>query len=470
MKCFQIVFSLLIAGQLFVGAAAAPAAEGDPAPQRQRPNVLVIVADDLGYGELGCQGNPQIPTPHIDSMANSGIRFTSGYVSCPVCSPTRAGLMTGRYQQRFGHEFNPGNAAEAGGVGLPLTEKTMADRLKIAGYATGMFGKWHLGYKPPLHPLERGFDEFFGFLGGAHDYREAGGAAKGDRGNPILRGRTPVKNISYTTDEFGREAAAFIDKHRGQPWFVYLAFNAVHTPLQAPQRYRDRFPAIKREKRHKFAGMLAAMDDAVGVVLATIRKHQLEENTLIFFHSDNGGPTGTTTSKNDPLNGAKGHVLEGGIRVPFLVQWKGRIPAGKVEDRPVIAIDILPTALAAAGQPAVDGLDGVNLLPYLTGEKSEAPHDHLYWRYGPKRAVRMGDWKLTDEGGGAMLFNLAKDVGEKHDLSKQEPEKLKQLEAAYARWNTQNVPARWLNRGRSAPQSPEKNPQPEMSDDEMDEQ
>jgi arylsulfatase A-like enzyme len=423
------------------------------AAETARPNILLIVADDLGYGELGCQGDPQVPTPHIDSISRNGIRFTSGYVSCPVCSPTRAGLMTGRYQQRFGHEFNPGNAAEAGELGLSLKEKTIAQRLKHAGYATGAFGKWHLGYKPQFHPLERGFDEFYGFLGGAHDYRQAHRTSKRDKGNPILRGRTPVKDISYTTTEFGNEAAAFIDRHHDQPWFVYLSFNAVHAPLQAPGKHSHRFKGIKNDKRQTFARMLAAMDDAVGVVLTQLRHHHLEENTLIFFVSDNGGPTGSTTSRNDPLNGAKGQVFEGGIRVPFLMQWKGHLPEGKTDDRPVISLDILSTALAAAGQPVpkTDEIDGVSLLPYFNSEKNESPHEALFWRYGQKRAVRIGQWKLTDQGDGAKLYDLNQDIGEKHDLSGQQPDTLQQLEAAYAKWNARNIPAKWGNRGSPVP-------------------
>jgi arylsulfatase A-like enzyme len=407
-----------------------------------RPNILLIVADDLGYGELTCQGNPQIPTPNIDSLAKNGVRFTSGYVSAPHCSPTRAGLMTGRYQQRYGHEFNPGPAEDASPhFGLPLEEKTIADRLKEAGYATGMFGKWHLGYLPQFMPQKRGFDEYFGFLGGAHSYLDA----IADRENPILRGTEPVPSIDYTTDAFGREAVAFIEKHKDEPWFVYLPFNAVHAPLQALDKYKARFASIRDKRRRTFAGMLSAMDDAVGAVLAKLREHNLEENTLIFFISDNGGPTATTTCRNDPLRGFKMQVWEGGIRVPWIAQWKGHIPAGKVDDRPVIQLDILPTALAAVGAPVSAGanLDGVNLLPYLAEGNSEPPHQGLFWRFGKQRAVRMGDWKLTDMGQGAKLFNVTKDIGEKNDLSARAPAKLKELEAAYNEWNKDNVEARW---------------------------
>ena len=341
------------------------------AAETKRPNILLIVADDLGYGELSCQGNPQIPTPHIDSLARSGVRFTSGYVSGPYCSPTRAGLMTGRYQQRFGHEFNPGPAEQAvGNFGLSLKETTIGNRLKDAGYVTGWFGKSHLGYKPEFHPLKRGFDEYFGFLGGAHDYLDAAG----DSHNPILRGTNRVSNIDYTTDAFGREAVQFIEKHKAEPWFVYLPFNAVHSPLESIEKYLSRFTGIEDRKRRTFSAMLSAMDDAVGNVLGKIREHGLEENTLIFFISDNGGPTAQTTSGNGPLRGFKAQTWEGGIRVAWIMQWKGHIPAGQVDDRPVIQLDLLPTALAAVGVDIKPEwkLDGVNLLP-LRHRRKQGP-------------------------------------------------------------------------------------------------
>ena len=348
---------------------------------KRRPNIIVIVADDLGYADLGCQGCKDIPTPNIDTLAQNGVRFTSGYVSCPVCSPTRAGLMTGRYQQRFGHEFNPGPVARASSnFGLPLTEVTLADRLKAAGYATGMVGKWHLGTQPAYQPQQRGFDEFFGFLGGAHSYLNA--LANG--ANPIRRGTTPVYEKEYLTDAFSREALAFIDRHQKEAFFLYLPFNAVHAPLEGARKYLDRFANIQNDKRRTFAAMLSAMDDAVGAVLTKLRQAGIEQETLIFFFSDNGGPTRQTTSRNDPLRGFKGQVLEGGIRIPFLIQWKSHLPAGMVYERPVISLDILPTAVAAAGieLPPEAKLDGVSLLPYLNGEKSGQPHEALYWRYG----------------------------------------------------------------------------------------
>jgi arylsulfatase A-like enzyme len=423
------------------------------------PNILVILADDMGYGELGCQGfTKEIPTPNIDSIARNGVRFTNGYVSGTYCSPTRAGLMTGRYQQRFGHEFNPGPATAADkNFGLALGETTIADRLKGAGYTTGWFGKSHLGYEPPFHPLKRGFDEYYGFLGGAHSYLDA----EIDPANPILRGTTRTNDIGgYTTEAFAREAVAFIEKNRSRPWYTYLAFNAVHGPLEATEKYLQRFPRITDPRRRTYAAMQSALDDAVGSVLGKIRELRQEENTLIFFFSDNGGPTAGNTSSNGPLRGFKAQTWEGGIRIPFMVQWKGRLPAGRVDDRPVIQLDIHPTALAAAGialRPEWK-LDGVNLLPFLTGEKAGAPHEALFWRFGSQVAVRMGDWKLVKGAGmpgiamesgkssiaGAELHNLATDIGEKQNLADREPEKVKQLAAAWEAWNAGNIEPKWM--------------------------
>jgi len=421
-----------------------------------RPNIVVIVADDLGYMDLGVQGCRAIPTPNIDSLAAGGVRFTDGYVSCPVCSPTRAGLITGRYQQRFGHEFNPGPATAAdANFGLPLTETTLADRMKSLGYSTGMVGKWHLGYRPELHPLKRGFDEFFGFLGGAHSYVNA----LADKANPILRGTEPVDEKEYLTDAFTREAAGFLNRRRKEPFFLYLTYNAVHGPMEPVDKYTSRFPSIAEPRRRTFAGMLAALDAGVGAVLKTLRDNGLEENTLIFFVSDNGGPTAGNTSRNDPLRGVKGQVLEGGIRVPFLMQWKARVPAGVVYRRPVIALDIFPTAVAAAGGkvPAEARLDGVNLLPYVAGKEKAAPHEALYWRFGQPAAIRQGDWKLLRQGEDAwQLYNLSEDVGEAKDLAAANPAKRKELEAAYEAWNRQLMAPRWgrPDRGRKQEKQP----------------
>jgi arylsulfatase A-like enzyme len=408
-----------------------------------RPNVIVIVADDQGYGDLGFQGGRDIPTPHIDSLAANGVRCTNGYVSGPYCSPTRAGLLTGRYQQRFGHEFNPGPAKDAGDdVGLSLKEVTLADRLKGAGYATGMVGKWHLGYAAKFHPLQRGFTEYFGFLGGAHSYLDF----QEDKFNPILRGTEPVDEKAYLTDTFGREAVAYIDRHQREPFFLYLTFNAVHTPMQATEKYLERFSQISDERRRTYAAMTAAMDDAIGLVLGKLRQTNIEQNTLIFYISDNGGPP-VNGSNNHPLRGYKAQTLEGGVRVPFVVQWKGRLPAGKTYEAPVIQLDIHPTVLAAAGVtlPSDAKIDGVNLLPYLAGQDRKEPHDALYWRFGAQMAIRQGNWKLVKHAGGEAqeLYDLAADIGESKDLAAKELAKVKELNAKWDAWNSELVAPAW---------------------------
>lgn len=429
-------------------------ANADDRPKR--PNVLVIVADDLGYADLGFQGGKDVPTPHIDSIAAGGVRLTNGYVSGPYCSPTRAGLLTGRYQQRFGHEFNPGG--EGGGegskgIGLPLTETTIANRFKDVGYATGLVGKWHLGSGPRFHPQQRGFDEFFGFLGGAHTYFDKAEAS-------VMRGTTKISEPEYLTDAFGREAAAFIERHKQEPFLLYLAFNAVHTPMEANKERLARFESIEAKQRRTYAGMLSAMDDAVGRVLKTLRDSKLDENTLIFFISDNGGPTmqGTTVnaSSNAPLRGSKRTTLEGGIHVPFLIQWKGHIAPGAVYDKPVIQLDIQPTALAAAGVEAKPDakFDGVNLLPFITGRASGIPHETLYWRLGEQNAIRHGDWKLVQYDQNVdnhpsrgvtapKLYHLKDDLGEANDLAAKHPEKVKELKSLWQSWSSEMAEPLW---------------------------
>jgi arylsulfatase A-like enzyme len=413
------------------------------AAKRKRPNVVVIISDDMGYADIGCHGCKDIATPNIDSIARSGIRFTNGYVSCPVCSPTRAGLATGRYQQRFGHEFNtgppPGGLRE--NVGLPLTEVTIADVLKSAGYATGAVGKWHLGMAPHFHPFKRGYDEFFGFLHGGHSYIDPGLGTF----NPILRGTEPADEKEYLTDAFTREAVAFVERHKKEPFFLYLAYNAVHTPMQAPARYKDSFKEIGDPKRRIYAGMLTAMDEGIGKVLAKLRELGLEEDTLLFFVNDNGGPTQANGSNNGPLRATKGTMFEGGIRVPFMVKWPRRLKGGQVYEQPVIALDILPTASAAARAklPIDRTMDGANLLPYLTEDKKGAPHETLFWRAGQNHAVRKANWKLVRMGSQGGLSDLSLDIGESRDLSKERPEVLKELQQAYEKWSSQMIEPIW---------------------------
>ncbi len=412
----------------------------EPQPP-SKPNIIIFLADDLGYADIGVNGCKDIPTPNIDSIAKNGVRFTDGYATHCVCSPSRAGLMSGRYQHRFGFEANSGPERYAAeNFGLPREEKTLAERLKPLGYATGMVGKWHIGFKEGLRPHERGFDYHFGFLSGAHTY------LPGKRDNdPIIRNGMPVEEKEFLTDAFAREAVGFLDGAKGKPFFLYFAFNAVHSPLDE-SKYMERFPSLTG-KRKTYAGMLSALDDAVGRVLAKVRELGQEENTLIFFYSDNGGPTHLTTSSNLPLRGYKGQFFEGGIREPFLAQWKGKLPAGALYREMVMGFDCHATALAAAGGefPTDKPLDGVNLLPFLTGEKSGRPHEQLFWRSGGAHAARVGDWKLVNtRTEPPMLFNLKDDIGEKTDLAAKEPAKLKEVQAAFAEWEKDKKPAQWV--------------------------
>ena len=449
----------------------------------RQPNVIVLFADDLGYGELSCQGNPEIPTPHIDSIANNGVRFTSGYVAGPNCSPSRAGLLTGRIPTRFGYEFNPTGALnEEPGFGLPPGEITIAEALHDGGYTTGLIGKWHQGGTAKYHPFRHGFDEFFGFTHEGHYFvpppyggvttllrrKTLPGGIQGkqaekhwigkkgllyhtwhsdepdyDANNPIVRGGQPVEESEYLTDALTREAVDFIDRHDDKPFFLYLAYNAVHSPLQGADGYMKKFAHIEDIHRRIFAAMLANMDDSVGSVLGQLRKSGLEENTIVFFLSDNGGPTKELTSSNLPLRGSKGQMYEGAIRVPFMMQWKGEIPSGQVYHKPVSSFDIFATAAAnSAGVTAPKQVEGVDLIPYLTGKNNGVPHETLFWRQGGKTALRHGDWKLVRMGKRLVagkanweLYDLSKDLSEENNLAASQPERLAKLIEI---WETQN--------------------------------
>ncbi|MGB2717366.1 MAG: sulfatase-like hydrolase/transferase [Vicinamibacterales bacterium] len=430
--------------------------------QPRRPNILLIVSDDIGYADFGVHGSREIPTPNIDALAREGIRFTDAYVSGPYCSPTRAGLMTGRYQQRFGHEFNIEPGQER--LGLPLTQRTLADRLKAAGYTTAALGKWHLGMAPQFHPMRRGFDEFFGFLAGGHSYFDVGTGA-----TAVLDGTTPATPFGYLTDALAARAAAYIGRHAAEPFFLYVAFNAAHLPPHAPEKYLSRFANIQDQQRRTYAAMISAMDDGVGTILRAVRDHKLDRDTLVIFFNDNGGPTMASTavngSSNAPLRGSKRTTWEGGIRVPFIVRWPGRLPAGRVDHRPIIQLDVAPTALAAARVETEkpSAFDGVNLLPFVTGSAQGSPHDALFWRLGGMMAIRMGDWKLVksregpfvdvDPGAltdltGAELFNLANDVGETKNLASSQPERVRDLSSRWRKWNAELAAPAWDPPGR----------------------
>jgi len=474
----KYILTLLVA--VLVGPPAALHA-AEAAKATPKPNIVYIVADDLGYGEPGCYGGKDIPTPRIDALASSGIRFTSGYVTAPFCAASRAALMTGRYQTRFGFEFNPIGAKNAAlGIGLPVAEKTVADRLRDAGYATALLGKWHLGGTAEFHPQRRGFDEFFGFLHEGHFYvpppwqgvttwlrRKTlpnGGQGRWtspdgrmvwsthlgsnepeyDTDNPLLRSSQPVDEKANLTDAFTREACDFIDRHRAQPFFLYLAYNAVHSPMQGTDDYMKKFAHIEDIQRRIFAAMLAHLDDGVGNVLAQLRESGVEGNTFVVFLSDNGGPTKELTSSNAPLRGGKGDLWEGGIRVPFMVSWKNHLPAGGVIDAPVTSMDATATALEFAdAEPSETKLDGVSLMPLLTGKMTEAPERTLFWRVGKKNALRSGDWKLIRDGKQWQLYDLAHDISETTNRATEEPTRVQQMSSLWDKWNAEQIEPLW---------------------------
>ena len=409
------------------------------------PNIVVIVSDDSGYADFSLHGAAHFPTPNIDSIAANGVTFTQGYVSASVCSPSRAGFLTGRYQQRFGHHHNiPPRYSDSNG--LPVEELTLADALRKEDYRTIALGKWHLGYAPVFHPLSRGFDDYFGFLQGARSYWKLG--KKQTRLNQLLRDREPVEeDFEYITDALGKEAAAYIDAYASKPFFLYLAFNATHTPLHATKEKLELADASLPKKRKTLAAMTMSMDDAIGEVLEAISRNDLAEETILIFFNDNGGQTGAGAS-NAPLRGKKGQPYEGGIRVPFVASWPGHWPKSVRYDLPVSTLDIFPTALkAAGGNPAAVSapLDGVDLTPHLQPLADSRPHQTLYWHRKNNVAVRDGDWKLLryTEDGAMELYNIALDPLETSNRFDEEPEIAIQLNKLLEAWLAEHSSARW---------------------------
>ena len=401
-----------------------------------RPNIVVIVSDDHGYGDVSCYDHGrEIGTPNIDRIAQQGVRFAQGYATAYVCAPTRAALMTGRYQQRFG--FYTASDSRAG---MPLTETTIADVLKKEGYATGAFGKWHLGIDLEHHPLKRGFDEFYGFLGhGGHDYFNLQPTPQ--KFDSIWRNDKVIEDTGYLTDNLGRESASFIERNANRPFFLYLAFNAVHFPLQAPAETIKKYDT-GNPQRNTYLAMLEHEDRAVGRVLDELKKRGLDANTLVVFFSDNGGAR-NNASNNGPLRDYKHSVYEGGIRVPFMMSWPARLPRGVVNREPVICMDVLPTAAAAVGAalPGDREYHGRDLLPYLTGKASGPVHESLFWDGDEgKRAVRNGRWKLVDNNGKIELFDLEADLGEKNNLAAKQPEVAARLRSLLENWRKENAP------------------------------
>jgi len=495
-KCVNVLSfckgcEILIAGAIWaVCCNAAQAINSQPTP-----NVLIIVVDDLGYGELGCYGGTEIPTPHIDSLASSGVTFTSGYVTAPYCAASRAGLLTGKYQTRFGFEFNPIGAVNCQpGIGLP-SQQTIASRLRDHGYATALIGKWHLGGTPEFHPQRRGFDEFFGFLHEGHYFvpqpwlrtttwlrrtalpnRQSGRWISADKkivwsnhmghveppydaDNPILRSSQPTQENENLTTAFTREASDFIRRNRQQPFFLLLAYNAVHSPLQADDRYLAKFAHIDDIHRRIFAAMLSHLDDGVGQVLQTLQEQGIDKNTLVILLSDNGGATKELTSSNHPLRGGKGNLYEGGIRVPMIAAWPGKLKPASIST-PAISMDIAATVVDFASQtdrqsqaPIADisgsvraekSLDGISWLKLLQMPTEKPPERDLYWRMGNRRAIRSHNWKaICNDGRIWELYDLATDLSESNNLSDQHPEVLTRLITSWDQWNAQQVEPLW---------------------------
>tara|TARA_R110002049_G_scaffold2750_2_gene21485 strand:+ start:276797 stop:278449 length:1653 start_codon:yes stop_codon:yes gene_type:complete len=413
--------------------------------QSRPPNVVLILADDLGYADTATYGSRSIPTPHIDRLASAGAKLTDAYVTAASCSPSRAGLISGRYQQRFGFEFNTAGAAITHRLhrGLDPAAVTLADVMQSAGYRTAAIGKWHLGTRAQFHPLVRGFDEFYGFLGGAHSFF----SAKSDEPihSTLMRGGDPLIEPEYLTDAIARETVNFIEKHADQPFFAYVPFNAVHTPIEATKKYQDRFPDVTDPTRRDYYAMTSALDDAVGNIIAAVADHDLTDNTLVIFVNDNGGPTYTGVQSNEPLKLGKLFLFEGGVRVPMLIKWPNAIPAKQVFGGTTSTLDLFPTIAAAAGidVPTAIPLDGVNLLPYLTGERDGSPHETLFWSNGPNTAVRHGDWKLVCSGDSKWLYDLSDDLGETKNLAESHAEKLQQLQTLLRDWQEEMLPPKW---------------------------
>lgn len=432
-----------------------------------RPNIIVIFTDDQGFADLGIQGQlSDVKTPHIDQLARDGVRMTSGYITAPQCIPSRAGLLTGRYQQRFGLDAN-------GIMPLPLDEITIAQRLKDVGYTTGMVGKWHLDpnhqssewiqqhmpgewekkkgkrIKIPKNLQKKYYPGAFGFTESFCGHINQYWATYDLQGNDLATKGEQIRTEGYRLDIQSDAAVTFIDRHHDKPFFLYLAYFAPHVPLEATNKYLSRFAGEMPERRRHALAMISAMDDGVGSIRQTLERHGIDKNTLLFFISDNGAPLKTGMediplsfkggawdgSRNDPFVGEKGMISEGGIRVPYIVSWPGTIPDGQVYAHPVSSLDVAATALAVAGEPAAPELDGANLIPYLTGARPGEPHDALYWRFWNQSAIRKGKWKYLQAGKDKRyLFDLSSTKHETENLIQKHPEVAKSMAMELEQW------------------------------------
>ncbi|MCW2120323.1 sulfatase [Flavobacterium sp. 7A] len=411
---------------------------------QKKPNIVLIVSDDAGYSDFGFQGSKVMKTPYLDQLAKQGVRFEQAYVTAAVCGPSRAGLLTGKYQERFGFEENnvPGYMVKScladDDMGLPLDQKTIGNYMKDLGYTTAIFGKWHMGSNDEFHPLKRGFDTFVGFRGGARSYYKYDPDDKNVKTeNRLERGFGNFQESNeYMTDVLADASIAFIEKNKNNPFFVYLAFNAVHAPLEADKKDLVNFPELTG-KRKSLAAMTLSLDRACGRVFETLKKLGLDKNTIVIFTNDNGGPTDSTTADNLPLSGMKATLLEGGIRVPFIMSWPGVLPENIVYNKPISTFDLLPTFYKIGGGKIMDlkDIDGVDLLPFVLGKNTNLPHQELFWKGEVGSAMRDGNWKLLRfPDRPAELFDVEKDISEMHNLADQNPERVKEMYKKIFSW------------------------------------
>jgi len=405
----------------------------------ERPNIIVFYTDDHGYADLSCQGVfDDISTPNVDALARDGVRAIHGYSTAPQCVPSRAGLLVGKFQSRFGVEANR----------MPLDgfdrELTIAERLRAAGYVTGQFGKWHLGPGPQI--TRHGFRYVYNQSG-----QKAFAANITTDGTDRPMGR--IEPDMYHVDGCSHAASAIITRHKDDPFFLYIAYRAPHVPLDAPRSYLDRFPGEMPERRRQALAMLSAVDDGVGLMMKTLARHGLTEKTLIFYIGDNGAPLkihkrdtpgggpGWDGSLNDPLNGEKGMLAEGGMHVPFVVSWPGTIPGGQQYPHPISALDVAATASAVAGLETKPGaLDGVNLVPFLSGQNAEPPHESLMWRWVSQSAIREGNWKLLRGGSREYLYDLQSDLEERSNVAEKYPDVADRLRKKLTAWSQELSP------------------------------
>jgi arylsulfatase A-like enzyme len=410
-----------------------------------QPNIVLIITDDAGYADFGFTGCADWETPAIDRLAREGVTFSQGYVTAAVCSPSRAGLLTGRYQQRFGHEFNLVAYTATGANGLSLDERTIADYLKHAGYETGAIGKWHLGEADEYHPTRRGFDEFHGLLKGSRSYWALDEDAP--RARRLLDGDKTIAEPDdlYVTDWITAKTVAAIRRDRSAPFFLFVSYTAVHTPMHAKEEDLAGVAGVEPQRRRKLAAMTEALDRGISEILHAIDDAGIDDQTLVIFLNDNGGATNNGSS-NGPYRGMKGSKWEGGIRVPMVIRYPGVLPAGAVYDEPVMSFDLTATALAIADAlPGDRRLDGVDLRPFVRGQTNKPPHEALFWRRGVAAAVRAGDMKLIRvETNPVMLFDLASDPGETTNLAPERPEIVAELTRRLEQWEEGLAEPTWV--------------------------